>query len=145
MPVLTAVLAALHTFDEEVNWAKPVQFEFVLRGWPTLRVSARGGDHVNFDQTGMEPFDMGEAGRIEIVDFTEQFAVGLRGEDIEMPLLIHDGGMRAIGLAIRSAIRHPVCLWIGNDEWNWGTVEALCNSSFGPGITPVVSSDHVKW
>ncbi len=145
MPILNAVLGALHVFDEAVNWAEPTRFEILLGGCPTLRVSARGGDHVQFDRTGMEAFDMGQAGRIEIFDFSEQFAPGLRGHEVEVPRLIHDGRMRPIGLAVYSTIRHPVCLWLADDVWNWGTVEELGRGIFGPGITPVISSDGITW
>jgi len=88
---------------------------------------------------------MGEAGRIGIFDFTDQFAPGLRGNEVEIPCLIHDGEMQSIGLAIHSAMYDPICLWMANDQWNWGPLDKLASSVFGAAVTPFISADRVNW
>jgi hypothetical protein len=134
---ITAVDAELHVFDEEVNWTQPIRLSLKFEDGSHLRLGHSGnGDRLVIDRLPLEkPLDMGEAGRTEIIDFTNRLDDRLRGVPSDALTAIKDAG-QLIGFAVRYEAGELFCFWVHDDEFYWGSEATLKNDHWVEGHEP---------
>jgi hypothetical protein len=136
---ITAVDAELHVFEEQVNWDQPIRLAVRFEDGSHLRLRCSGdGDKLIADRLPLEePFDMGEAGRTEIFEFTDRLDARLRGARADHLMAIIDAG-QLIGFAVRLTGEEHFCFWVHDDEFYWGSETALKNDHWIEGRDPHV-------
>ncbi|MBV8687930.1 MAG: hypothetical protein JOZ90_17050 [Alphaproteobacteria bacterium] len=122
---LLRVLAELHVFEGRVNRAQPLRLGLELDEGRFLRVRERRGDHVGFDDGPLQPADLGEGGSVEVHDISLRLGPELAGSDLERITTVEDGEGHTIGLALWGSEGVPFYIWIEDDEFQWGSEEAL--------------------
>jgi hypothetical protein len=127
---LLAMFVELHVFRGEVNWEQPLRIGVELSGRSFIRMWQQRCNHVGFDAHPLDPEDFGEVGRVEVRDVTDRFAAGLREAEFTEARIIHEA-TEPVGLALVQTDGTAFCLWVDEDEWRWGSDEAL-DKCFAP-------------
>ena len=120
---IVAVMAEIHIFGDEANWASPIRLRICSADGTALRLQIAGdGEGLIVDGLPLEPpMDLGEYGRTEIFDVTDRLDPALRHETLGEPVAIRNRAGRLIGLAWPRPEGEHFCIWINGDEIRWGT------------------------
>ncbi|MFL6843662.1 MAG: hypothetical protein ACJ8ER_02135 [Allosphingosinicella sp.] len=115
---LSAILADLHVFEGQVNWAKPLRLALVFDDGSSLRLDVGAeGETLIVDRLPLEgPIDMDDYGRVEVHDITHLLGAGLGRIEAGPPVVVRDEAGRAIGVSVPLVGRETLCFWADGDE-----------------------------
>jgi hypothetical protein len=134
---LTSISANHHIFEGRVH-GKPLRLLLNFDSGRSLRLAVAGdGEQMIADQQPLdEPFEMGAAGAVVVVDdVTEALGVELSGEQVEDIRFLNWHGRR-VGVRLALATGAAFHIWVDGDELHWGNIDALSSHQWLGGTIP---------
>jgi hypothetical protein len=136
---LTSTTANRHVFQGIGN-GKPLRLCLSFENGQSIRLGVAGdGGRMLVDNLPLdEPFDMGEAGSIDVEDMTHSLDTRLQdGEVYEARALELDG--QRVGVRLMLAGRDAFNFWVDGDELFWGDGDALAAHNWLAGLVPALA------
>jgi hypothetical protein len=135
---LTSITANRHIFDGQVN-KQPLRLLLDFDDGRSLRVAVAGdGEQMTIDDHPLdEPFDMAEAGEVDIADVTELLDGSLRDAQVDNVRALLWNGCR-VGVQLLLKSDRSFHIWVDGDELHWGSWGALIAHDWLDGSAPAV-------
>lgn len=137
--MLNSVSANRYIFDGQVH-GKPLRLLLRFDEGRALRLQVAGdGERMIVDDGSLdEPFDMGEAGQVDIADVTRSLFPALSGIEVtDVEALAWKG--RRVGVRLNVVGSGSFHFWVDGDEFYWGDEAALVRHEWLDGQAPRAS------
>lgn len=135
---VTSITANRHIFAGRLN-GKPLRLLVSFDDSRTLRLAVAGdGEQMIFDDQPLDqPFEMAEAGAVDIADVTEALVDYLRNALVEnVRALDWDG--RHVGVQLALTRGRAFYIWVDGDELHWGGEPALIAHEWPEAMAPTL-------